>query len=198
LRTPLRTTSKALSLTYTIYSSPLSTHYCPQASLVISLQRISTLTVTTTHIVSSFHCPTAKIRDSLHFLLQLPTISLSSLLSYLLRLNSLLTAHVELRNSTDSYDHFDLFITPRCGSHIKHSCSIVALIRLRGYVFTQFFHSNNSVRHISFRHNSSIFARGHYLVTAVLSDSTVLALSKCATILILTINIEGQIFLQIN
>jgi hypothetical protein len=46
----------ALSLNYTLYSSPLHTHYCSQSSLVVSWQRIyNSLTVTAAHIKSSWH-----------------------------------------------------------------------------------------------------------------------------------------------
>jgi hypothetical protein len=74
------------------------------------------------------------------------------------------------------------FINSWHGPHRKHSSCIVASIRLRGNAFTQLSHSNGSTRHISYRDNSS-----HYCVLALpwdgcFSASTVLALSKYATI----------------
>jgi hypothetical protein len=54
-----------------------------------------------------------------------------------------------------------LFITPRQGPHKKSSSSIVACNSFRGNVFTQLFHSNGCVRHISFRDNSFIVACRH-------------------------------------
>jgi hypothetical protein len=45
----------ALSLIYTLYSSPLQTHSCSQSSLVVSWQRIyKSLTLTAAHIKSFF------------------------------------------------------------------------------------------------------------------------------------------------
>jgi hypothetical protein len=60
------TGNTALSLIYTLYSSPLHTHKRSQSSLVVSWQRIvNSLTVTAAHVKSPFHSAV----DFLSFLL---------------------------------------------------------------------------------------------------------------------------------
>jgi hypothetical protein len=92
------TANTALSLIYTLYSSPLHTHYGSQPSLVVTRQRIYNILIVTSNHTWSFFSPPNSL---LAIILQLPTQFNSSApklisreigvskLDWLLQLNSL-------------------------------------------------------------------------------------------------------------
>jgi hypothetical protein len=129
------------TLIYTHYKS-LGHAKSSQSSLVVSWQRLyNSLTVTAAHNEVFFAQPKSSPAISSQLLCQLPTPETLSILC----------CNCQLRNPTDSNDLPCPFYRPSAGKAQKHSSSIVACIRLHGKVFTQFFHSNECMRHISYR-----------------------------------------------
>jgi hypothetical protein len=125
--------------------------------------------------LSQFSAATATSRDPLNSLLQLPPPETVSILCCNCHFFSLiftelklrLTAHLELRNSTNSDEILCPFYNPSARTAQKTQffyCCVNSSPRTRA---TRSLHSNGCVRHISCCDNPSIVACGHYLATTV-------------------------------